>query len=132
MHSNSNHFSPASVEQIQATSDQIAMTVENTKLYGRLNESYRSLDRSKQKIEAYSKALDEEMEKGRQIQRDFLPQKLPELPNWDIAAYFTPAKQVSGDFYDVFSFHIQNAQLSDDITMLAVQRSNNDNAGDRI
>ena len=103
MHSNSNHFSPASVEQMQATSDQIAMTVENVRLYGRLNESYRSLDRSKQKIEAYSKALDEEMEKGRQIQRDFLPQKIPELPNWDIAAYFVPAKQVSGDFYDVFS-----------------------------
>ena len=103
MHSNSSHFSPASVEQMQATSDQIAMTVENIRLYGRLNESYRSLDRSKQKIEAYSKALDEEMEKGRQIQRDFLPQKIPELPNWDIAAYFAPAKQVSGDFYDVFS-----------------------------
>jgi sigma-B regulation protein RsbU (phosphoserine phosphatase) len=103
MHSNSNHFSPASVEQMQATSDQIAITVENTRLYGKLNESYRSLDRSKQKIEAYSKALDEEMEKGRKIQRDFLPQKIPELPNWDIAAYFVPAKQVSGDFYDVFS-----------------------------
>ena len=103
MHSDSNHFSPASIEQMQATSDQIAITVENTRLYGRLNESYRSLERSKRKIEVYSKALDAEMEKGRQIQRDFLPQKLPELPNWDIAAYFTPAKQVSGDFYDVFS-----------------------------
>jgi serine phosphatase RsbU (regulator of sigma subunit) len=30
------------------------------------------------------------------------------------------------------SVHIQNAQLSDDITMLAVQRLNNDKAGDRI
>ena len=77
------------------------MPLETRKI--KINESYRSLDRSKQKIEACSKALDEKMEKGRQIQRDFLPQKLPELPNWDIAAYFTPAKQVSGDFYDVFS-----------------------------
>ena len=106
------------------------MPLETRKI--KINESYRSLDRSKQKIEACSKALDEKMEKGRQIQRDFLPQKLPELPNWDIAAYFTPAKQVFGDFYDVFSFHIQNAQLSDDITMLAVQRLNSDKAGDRI
>ena len=32
-----------------------------------------------------------------------MPQKIPELPNWDIASYFVPAKQVSGDFYDVFS-----------------------------
>ncbi|MCP4292146.1 MAG: GAF domain-containing protein, partial [bacterium] len=66
-HSQPNHFSPDSVEQMQATSDQIAMTIENARLYGRLDESYRSLDRSKQEIEAYSKALDEELEKGRQI-----------------------------------------------------------------
>ena len=103
MHSLPNHFSPESVEQIQATSDQIAITMDNARLYGRLNESYRSLDQSKQEIEAYSKALDEELEKGRQIQRDFLPQHIPELPNWDISTYFAPAKQVSGDFYDVFS-----------------------------
>ena len=103
MHTNSNHFSPASVEQMQATSDQIAITVENTRLYGRLNESYRSLERSKQKIEVYSKALDEEMEKGKKIQLDFLPSQIPYLSGWDIAFYFHPAKQVSGDFYDAFS-----------------------------
>ncbi|NNL76956.1 MAG: SpoIIE family protein phosphatase [Desulfobacterales bacterium] len=102
-HSRPNHFSPDSVEQMQATSNQIAMTIENAKLYGRLDESYQSLDRSKQEIEAYSKALNEELEKGRQIQREFLPQKIPELPNWDISTYFAPAKQVSGDIYDVFS-----------------------------
>jgi sigma-B regulation protein RsbU (phosphoserine phosphatase) len=103
MHPHPNHFSPEAVEQMKATSDQIAITLENARLYGRLDESYRSLDQSKQKIEAYSKALDEELEKGRQIQRDFLPQHIPELPNWDIATHFAPAKQVSGDFYDVFS-----------------------------
>ena len=102
-HSRQNHFSAESIEQMQATSDQIAMTIENARLYGRLDESYRSLDRSKQEIENYSKALDEELEKGRQIQRDFLPRQIPELSNWDIAAYFSPARQVSGDFYDVFS-----------------------------
>lgn len=46
--------------------------------------------------------LEFELEKGRQIQRDFLPRQLPELPNWSIAAFFDPARQVSGDFYDVF------------------------------
>ncbi|UCG07252.1 MAG: GAF domain-containing protein [Desulfobacterales bacterium] len=73
MHSRPNHFAPEFVEQMQATSDQIAMTIENARLYGRLDESYRSLDRSRQEIEAYSKALDDELGKGRQIQRDFLP-----------------------------------------------------------
>ena len=103
MHPQPNHFSTESVEQIQTTSNQIAMALENARLYGRLNESHRSLDQSKQEIEAYSKALDEELEKGRQIQRDFLPQHIPQLPNWNISTYFAPAKQVSGDFYDVFA-----------------------------
>ena len=103
MHPEPNHFSPEAVEQMKATSNQIAMTLENARLYGRLNESHRSLEQSKQEIEAYSNALDEELEKGRQIQRDFLPQHIPELPNWDISTYFAPAKQVSGDFYDIFA-----------------------------
>ena len=88
---------------MQATSDQIALTLENARLYGRLDESYRSLDRSKQKVEAYSRALDNELEKARQIQRDFLPDRIPKLSNWEIETYFSPANQVSGDFYDVFS-----------------------------
>ena len=103
MHPEPSHFSPEAVEQMKATSNQIAMTLENARLYGRLNESHRSLEQSKQEIETYSKALDEELEKGRQIQRDFLPQHIPHLPNWDISTYFAPAKQVSGDFYDVFA-----------------------------
>jgi sigma-B regulation protein RsbU (phosphoserine phosphatase) len=108
MHSQPNHFSPEAVEQMQATSDQIAITIENARLYGRLDDSYQTLERSKQEIESYSKALDDELEKGRQIQRDFLPQEIPQLPNWDIATHFSPAKQVSGDFYDVFSLPDNN------------------------
>jgi sigma-B regulation protein RsbU (phosphoserine phosphatase) len=46
--------------------------------------------------------LEFELEKGRQIQRDFLPRQIPQLPDWNIAAFFDPARQVSGDFYDVF------------------------------
>jgi sigma-B regulation protein RsbU (phosphoserine phosphatase) len=103
MHPEPNHFNAEAVEQIQATTDQIAMTLENARLYGRLNEAHRSLEQSKREIEAYSTALDQELEKGQQIQLDFLPQHIPELSDWDISTYFAPAKQVSGDFYDVFS-----------------------------
>ncbi|MGC1308571.1 MAG: SpoIIE family protein phosphatase [Phormidesmis sp.] len=39
---------------------------------------------------------------GRQIQLDFLPETLPEIPGWEIAAYFHPAREVAGDFYDAF------------------------------
>ncbi|MBD2772693.1 PP2C family protein-serine/threonine phosphatase [Iningainema tapete] len=48
------------------------------------------------------RALDDELEKGRQIQRDFLPTEIPQLPNLEIATCFYPARQVAGDFYDAF------------------------------
>jgi len=43
-----------------------------------------------------------ELEKGRQIQQDFLPASLPNLVEWQINAVFEPARSVSGDFYDSF------------------------------
>ena len=48
------------------------------------------------------KVIEFELEKGQQIQREFLPNNIPHLPNWDIATCFYPASKVSGDFYDVF------------------------------
>jgi sigma-B regulation protein RsbU (phosphoserine phosphatase) len=48
------------------------------------------------------KMIEFELEKGRQIQKEFLPSQIPQLPNWDIATCFYPAGKVSGDFYDVF------------------------------
>lgn len=43
-----------------------------------------------------------ELEIGRRIQSDFLPGSIPEVENWEIAAYFEAAREVAGDFYDVF------------------------------
>ena len=56
---------------------------------------------------AYSQALNSELEKGRMMQLNFLPnaaqiQQLTEKYGWSIASYFQPARQVAGDFYDVF------------------------------
>jgi anti-sigma regulatory factor (Ser/Thr protein kinase) len=34
------------------------------------------------------------------IQQQFLPRELPHLPDWQIAAYYGPARAVGGDFYD--------------------------------
>jgi phosphoserine phosphatase RsbU/P len=40
---------------------------------------------------------------GRKMQADFLPADLPKLSDWELAAYFQPAREVSGDFYDAFT-----------------------------
>jgi anti-sigma regulatory factor (Ser/Thr protein kinase) len=45
--------------------------------------------------------FEQELEVARLIQQNFLPKELPELPGWQIAAYYSPAREVGGDFYDV-------------------------------
>ena len=63
-------------------------------------------DRERERIE-------QELQVARRIQRASLPKKVPELEGWEIAPYYRPAREVSGDFYD---FHF----LSDDRVGLVV------------
>jgi sigma-B regulation protein RsbU (phosphoserine phosphatase) len=102
LHEQPEHFNQDAADLMQITAAQIGNALENARLYSKLNESYRSLEKAKLKIEAYSKALDKEMAKGKKIQRAFLPRKIPHISGWEIAFYFHPARQVSGDFYDAF------------------------------
>lgn len=88
LHSQPGIFHQGTVEVMEVTAGQLGVALESAKLYS--------------KLDAYSRALDAELDKGRQIQKDFLPRELPRLPGWDIAACFLPARQVSGDFYDGF------------------------------
>jgi sigma-B regulation protein RsbU (phosphoserine phosphatase) len=39
---------------------------------------------------------------GRQIQMSFLPESWPQVAGWDFAASYAPARQVGGDFYDLY------------------------------
>ena len=103
LHARPGHFNEETADLMQLTAGQIGSALENARLYSKLDESYRSLEQAKHEIEAYSRALDAELEKGKKIQRDFLPSQIPRIDGWEIAVYFHPARQVSGDFYDVFS-----------------------------
>ncbi len=47
--------------------------------------------------------MEQEMEIGRKIQKDFLPEVLPQPLHWEIVAHFKAAREVGGDFYDVFA-----------------------------
>lgn len=53
--------------------------------------------------------LDREFQLARQVQKTFLPDHLPSLDGWDLGARWQPARQVGGDFYDVFD--LGNGQL---------------------
>ncbi len=59
------------------------------------------LVREQQAEAATRQRFEQELEVARLIQQNFLPKQLPELPDWQVAAYYRPAREVGGDFYDV-------------------------------
>jgi serine phosphatase RsbU (regulator of sigma subunit)/anti-sigma regulatory factor (Ser/Thr protein kinase) len=67
---------------------QVAGAVQNAKQY---SETESALD-----------VAERDLEIGRQIQSGFFPVSIPQTQDWEIAAYFKGARQVAGDFYDVF------------------------------
>ena len=48
------------------------------------------------------KKAERELEIAREIQSSFLVKDYPQPEGWEIATHIRPARQVSGDFYDVF------------------------------
>jgi sigma-B regulation protein RsbU (phosphoserine phosphatase) len=46
--------------------------------------------------------LESDLKIGRGIQRDFMPSTIPQAEGWQIDARFYPAREVAGDFYDLF------------------------------
>ena len=44
--------------------------------------------------------IEQELRVARLIQQTLLPKAVPELGGWDVAAFYRPAREVGGDFYD--------------------------------
>jgi serine phosphatase RsbU (regulator of sigma subunit) len=44
--------------------------------------------------------IEQELRVASLIQQTLLPKSVPELPGYDVAAYYQPAREVGGDFYD--------------------------------
>src|ERR671917_2202357 len=60
-------------------------------------------DVTEQKREAKERErIEQELRIARLIQQTLLPKTLPKLSGYDIAAYYQPAREVGGDFYDLF------------------------------
>ena len=55
-----------------------------------------------QKETVVRERLETEVQLARQIQQTFIPDFLPQIEGWDFAARWKTARQVGGDFYDVF------------------------------
>jgi serine phosphatase RsbU (regulator of sigma subunit) len=86
--SEARRFRQKRVEIIISIAQQVALSIQNDHL---------------QREMVSRERLEREIEVARQIQRTLLPDHLPEIPGWDLAASWKTARQVGGDFYDVFT-----------------------------
>jgi serine phosphatase RsbU (regulator of sigma subunit) len=48
--------------------------------------------------------IEQELRIARLIQQTLLPKRVPEIAGWDVAAFYRPAREVGGDFYDFLEF----------------------------
>jgi serine phosphatase RsbU (regulator of sigma subunit) len=81
-------FSPSDVRLLEALANSMSVALETARLWEQEN--------------IYLMTLENELEIGREIQAGFLPTSLPQPKGWEIAASLQPAREVAGDFYDVF------------------------------
>lgn len=87
-------FAENEIELAQTIASQIASAVDNAKMHA--------------KTELALDVAERDLEIGRQIQSGFFPERLPDIPGWEVAVHFQAARQVAGDFYDVFKFRNSN------------------------
>jgi len=78
--------------------------------YSQRKRAEAALQVSLAEVENYSQALNDELEKGREMQLNFLPAEerikcFADKHKWEIASFFKPARQVAGDFYDIFELN---------------------------
>jgi phosphoserine phosphatase RsbU/P len=88
------------LEELQQEKSDLEILLETTTEHA--TEIENELQEKNEQVQAYMQALQRELQVGRQIQADFLPETLPQLPGWELAARFQPAREVAGDFYDAF------------------------------
>jgi len=89
-------FTKNEIELAETIASQIAAAVDNAQLHA--------------KTESALGVAERDLEIGRQIQSGFFPEKLPKIDGWEIATHFHAARQVAGDFYDVF--RIKNSKYT--------------------
>jgi len=78
-------FTPDDLELMNAIGSSAAIAIENARLY---------------QVAVEKGRLEQELQMARQLQASLLPQETPQVPGWEFAARWLPARQVAGDYYD--------------------------------
>ena len=78
-------FTQDDLELLTSIASSAAIAIENARLYALAVEQGR---------------LERELQMAYEIQAGFLPQETPQIPGWEFAARWQPAREVAGDYYD--------------------------------
>src|SRR5581483_2996348 len=89
-HTRRGFFNEGHVRTITTLAAQIAIAIENARLYDR--------------IARQEKRLEQDLAMAREIQIALLPPDCPTLPNSQLAAQFEPALSIGGDLYDFLEY----------------------------
>jgi phosphoserine phosphatase RsbU/P len=92
-----------------------AFSAENERMLGILGSSVAiALENSRmyQETRDHELRLENDLETAREIQRQLLPRTKHEVPGLDVAAAYSPARQLAGDFYDFLAYSGGQAGLA--------------------
>lgn len=89
-HTRRGYFNDDHVRIMTTMAAQVAIAIENATLYER--------------IARQEKRLEQDLALARELQFRLLPQKRPALKNAEVAARFSPARQIGGDLYDFLKY----------------------------
>ena len=95
-------FAPGEVALLRSFANQAALSIQRAQLIDQLREKIVQLEAAQAEIVAKER-LEHELELARQVQQSVLPRTFPLLPGYTFAACNQPARQVGGDFYDIFT-----------------------------
>lgn len=100
-------FTASDEKLLVALAGQAAYTVENARLH---------------RTELDKERLERELQLAFDVQARLIPREVPKVPGWEFAAWWQPAKEVSGDYYD-FIVHEQH-RVDDILSFLSENKQN--------
>lgn len=83
----SGNFSEADRDLLSAVAGQAGIAIENARLYGVAVEKGR---------------IERELQLAREMQQALMPEQMPEIEGYELAAAWRAAREMAGDFYDMF------------------------------
>ncbi len=81
-------FTPDDLELLSAIAHSAAIAIENARLY---------------RVAVEKGRMERELQVAHELQASLLPRTTPQVPGWEFAAAWQPARQTSGDYYDFFA-----------------------------